>query len=113
VKRQEYFSIKELISPELLRLNNNVVIRLIGVKAKKDSIDEALEFLSLKTEKQKVFLKYDALKYDKDNHLLVYLYLKNKTFINAHLIKNGFVDVNTSYDYSNKSKFLKLTRSYA
>ena len=37
-----------------------------------------------------------------------YLYLKNKTFLNAHLIKHGFVDVDTSFSYKNQKKFLKL-----
>ncbi|SFV66931.1 DNA methylase N-4/N-6 [hydrothermal vent metagenome] len=67
-----------------------------------------MEFLQLKTKGQRVFLKYDETKHDEKNHLLVYLYLKNKTFLNAHLIKNGFADVDDSYNYKNKNKFLKL-----
>ena len=34
------------------------------------------------------------------------VYLDNKTFINNHLIRTGYVDVDTSYDYSRKDKFL-------
>ena len=34
--REEYFSVKEIISPELIKLNNDLVVRLIGVKEKKD-----------------------------------------------------------------------------
>ena len=51
-------------------------------------------------------MKYDNLKYDKNKNLLCYLYLDNKTFINNHLIRTGYVDVDTSYDYSCKDKFL-------
>ena len=36
---------------------------------------------------KRVFLKYDEIKYDSENYLLCYLYLENKTFINAHLLK--------------------------
>ena len=43
--------------------------------------------------------------YDQDNNLLCYLYLQNKTFLNAHLIKEGLVDVDTSIDYKLKRKF--------
>ncbi len=110
-KRQEYFSVKELISPELLRLNNNMTIRLIGIKERKEINGKALAFLRLKTLKQKVFLKYDAITHDENNYLMVYLYLKNKTFINAHLIKNGLADIDTSYDYRSKSKFIQLAQS--
>ena len=48
----------------------------------------------------------------KKNNLLVYLYLKNKTFINAHLIKNGLVSVDTHANYKNKSKFIQLKEEY-
>ena len=110
--RQEYFSVKEIISPELIKLDDNLLVRLIGIKENRIFNGKAVEFLQIKTKKQKVFFKYDELKYDKDNYLLVYLYLKNKTFLNAHLIKNGLVDIDISYNYKNKDKFLKLkTRS--
>ncbi|NOX48367.1 MAG: site-specific DNA-methyltransferase, partial [Chlorobi bacterium] len=61
---------------------------------------------------QKVFLKYDETKHDEKNHLLVYLYLKNKTFLNAHLIKNGLTKVDTELNYKNRIKFIKLERDY-
>ena len=68
---------------------------------------EAIEFLREKTCGQKIFLKFDDnIKYDEKHNLLCYLYLSNKTFLNAHLIKNGLVDVDPSFDYKCKSKFL-------
>jgi len=51
-------------------------------------------------------MKFDAVKHDRDNNLLCYLYLQNKTFLNAHLIKKGLADVDTSLDYKFKEKFL-------
>ena len=105
-KREEYYSIKEIISPELIKLNNDLIVRLIGVKEKKEANGKAIEFLQLKTKGQKVFLKYDETKHDEKNHLMVYLYLKNKTFLNAHLIKNGLAEVDMSYHFKNKDRFL-------
>ena len=106
-KREEYYSVKEVISPELIKLNNDLIIKLIVVKEKKESNGKAVEFLQLKTKGQKVFLKYDEIKHDENNHLMVYLYLKNKTFLNAHLIKNDLVDVDLLFDYNNKERFIK------
>ncbi|OGV97873.1 MAG: hypothetical protein A3I04_02850 [Nitrospinae bacterium RIFCSPLOWO2_02_FULL_39_110] len=63
-----------------------------------------------KTKGQKVFMKFDNQKYDERNNLLCYLYLKNKTFINAHIIKEGLVDVDGLTDYKYKDKFLNLQR---
>lgn len=106
VKREDYFSVKEIISPTLIKLNNNLIVRLIGVKENKSVNGEAIEFLKLKTRGQKVFLKYDKIKYDKNNYLMAYVYLRNKTFINAHLIKKRLADVETSYDFRNKGRFI-------
>ena len=106
--KEEFFTIKEIISPEELILSNNLKIKLIGIKDKKESFEEAITFLRKKLKGQKVYLKYDNIKYDTNNNLLVYLYLKNKTFINAHLLKTGLVELDDSFDYMYKEKFKKL-----
>ncbi len=105
LKGIEYYSIKEIISPVLMRLNDGTIIRLIGIKEDPDRITEALEFIKKKTKGQKVFLKYDNQRYDESDNLLCYLYLKNKTFINAHLIKKGLVLIDESMDFKKKKRF--------
>ncbi len=109
-QREEYYSVKEVISPELIRLNNDLVVKLIGVKENKEANGKAIEFLRLKTKGQKVFLKYDETKHDESNHLMVYMYLKNKTFLNAHLLKNGFANVDMTYNYKNKDRFINFSK---
>ena len=109
-KREEYYTIKEIISPELLKLNNDLVVRLIGVKENVEVNGKAKEFLIAKIKGQKVFLKFDEQKYDENSRLLCYLYLRNKTFINAHLIKNGLVNIDLTKEYKYKSKFIALTK---
>ena len=105
-KREIYYTVKEVISPKILILNNGVKIRLLGVEEKPEKNGGAIQFLKEKALGQKVFLKFDTIKYDKENNLFCYLYLSNKTFLNAHLIKNDLVDVDTEFDYKYKSKFL-------
>jgi len=107
-ERRQYYTVKKIISPELLFLNNDLVVRLLGVKTKKESEKEAIEFLRNKTTGQKVFLKFDNQKYDNNSTLLCYVYLKNKTFINAHIVKNGLADVDCSFEYKYKEKFMKF-----
>lgn len=108
-QREEYFSIKEIISPELVRLNNDLIVRLIGIKEKEDTSGLAREFLYDKTKGQKVFMKFDSQKYDEQNNQMCYLYLKNKTFLNAHLIKEGLVEPNTDLEFKYREKFLNLS----
>lgn len=109
-QKNEFFTVKEIIDPETLKLNNDLIIKLLGVKNNPNKLKEAIKFLRDKTNHQRVFLKFDNLKYDKNNNLLCYLYLKNKTFINAHLIKNKLVEVDDNYDYKYKIKFINLTK---
>ena len=106
--REEYFSVKKIISPALIKLSNDLTVRLIGIKENKAINGKAIDFLKQKTKNQKVFMKFDETKYDENNNLLCYLYLKNKTFLNAHLIKNGLSDVDLSYNFKNKEKFKRL-----
>ena len=108
-QREKYHSVKEIISPEVLILDNGLKVRLIGVKEKPEKNGAAIQFLTEKTRGQKVFMRFDVVKHDKVNNLLCYLYLWNKTFLNAHLIKNELVDVDDSIDYKYKSRFLKLS----
>lgn len=106
-KRDDLLSVIQVLSPEQIELSNGIVVKLLGVKENKNHTKEAIAFLKEKFQKHKVFLRYDTVKYDDDNNMLCYMYLDNKTFINNHLIRTGFVDIDMSIDYSCKSKFLK------
>ncbi|OGW54712.1 MAG: hypothetical protein A2Z60_04255 [Nitrospirae bacterium RIFCSPLOWO2_02_42_7] len=105
-QRETYYSVKDVVSPEIVVLDGDLKVRLIGIKENKEINDQAIQFLKAKLKGQKVFLKFDSTKYDSEGNLLCYLYLKNKTFINAHLIKNKLVNVNSSMNYKYKSSFL-------
>ena len=107
-KREDLFSVREIDSPELIVLNNGLVIRLIGIKTDPSVGDKAIDYLVSKLKGKKVFLRFDGEKYDKDNHLLTYLYLENKTFINAHLLKQRLALVDDSIEFKYKTKFINL-----
>lgn len=108
VEREEYFTVKEVISPELLKLSNDITIRLIGVKEKKELNGKAVDYLIRKIKGNKIFIKFDRDKYDENNNLMAYVFLKNNTFINAHLLKRGLATVDTSREYKYINKFRRL-----
>jgi site-specific DNA-methyltransferase (adenine-specific) len=110
-QRETYYSVKEIISPEIVILDNDLKVRLLGVKENKAINVKALQFLKEKLKGQKVFLKFDATKYDKEGNLLCYLYLKNKTFINAHLIKNHLAKADSSMNFRYRDKFIAMQKS--
>ena len=106
-KNRELFSVKDVVAPNKIILNNGLEVKLLGIKEKDNFKPQAINYLKEKFNKRKIFLKYDLQKYDKNNNLMCYVYLDNKTFINNHLIRTGFVDVETNFDYSCKNKFIK------
>jgi len=107
-KTMIYHKVKEIISPEILVLDTGLKIRLLGVKSRSEKINEAIQYMNENLKGKKVFLKFDSIKFDDENNLLCYVYLLNKTFINAHLIKKDLVDVDVNTEYKLKEKFLNL-----
>jgi len=104
-KRDDLYSVKQIISPEKIELSNGLTVKLLGIKENKQFSEEAINFLKKKFQNRKVYLKYDTEKYDRNNNLLCYIYLDNKTFVNRHLIRTRFVDVDNSIEYKYKKIF--------
>ncbi|MHC4559080.1 MAG: DNA methyltransferase [Planctomycetota bacterium] len=109
-KREKYYGVKNIISPERLIIGDGLKVRLLGIKEKPEMSSQAVQFLRDKTRGQKVFMKFDTVKHDRDNNLLCYLYLQNKTFINAHLVKESLVLVDAETDFKFKKKFMDLAK---
>ena len=105
-KREELFTVKNVLGANTIELNTGMIVKLLGIKTIPNFEDKAVEFLREKFRKRRVYLKYDSVKYDSENNLLCYVYLDNKTFINNHLVRTGYVGVDTDLDFSCKKKFL-------
>ncbi len=103
--REVYFSVKKIIGPESIELSDGRTLRLLGIKSKNGFAKKAVEFLNKKTKGQKVYLRFDENVAEDE---ACYLYLKNRTFLNAHLVKTGFVAVDLKSDFKYKEKFLNL-----
>ncbi len=109
--REEYFVVKQVLSPVKVALNDGRKIRLLGLAPLAEKHDQAVEYLKKKVLGKRVFLKFDALVGEKKDEPLGYLYLANKTFVNAHLLKEGLVGVDDSIEFKKKMNFLKKQRS--
>jgi len=106
--KDQYHRVKAIISPELIVLESGLKLRLLGIRTKDERLGDAVAFLTQKTKGVQVFIKFDSVKYNDAGDLLGYLYLKNKTLLNAHLIKNKLVHVDSSIEYRYKNRFLQL-----
>lgn len=107
---ESYYRVEKIISPELLVVGDGLKIRLLGVKENPETREQAIQFLRDKLSGQKVFMKFDTVKHDENNNLLCYLYLQNKTFLNAHLIREGVVSVDTETSFKYKERFEALAK---
>lgn len=105
--REELFSVKQVLSPNLLELNTGLVVKLLGVETNPTKIEQATDYLLNKTKGHKVYMRFDEIKYDSQNQLLCYLYLENRTFINAHILKEKLAIADTSIAYKYRNKFIK------
>ena len=106
-KKEPLFTVKNVLNANTIALSDGRTVHLLGIKPNPEHETEAMRFLQEKFRKRRVFLKFDAARQDIENDTLCYVYLDNKTFINNHLIRTGFVNVDTSTDYTCKEKFLK------
>lgn len=124
--------VKRVVDGDTLQIESGEKVRLIGIdtpemhesnKLYKDSQRSgedvatiqklgrsAYEFTRKLVEGKRVSLEFDVEKYDKYNRLLAYVYInRDKTFVNAEIIKEGYASVMTfppNVKYSDL--FLKL-----
>ncbi|MBW1916992.1 MAG: site-specific DNA-methyltransferase [Deltaproteobacteria bacterium] len=103
---RDYHRVKEVMSPTLVRLDNGQQVRLLGVKEKPEQSEKAIEYLREIIQGNRVYLSFDKfLNYDPAKNLYAYLYLANKTFVNAQLIKQGLVEVDPEVNHKYRSRF--------
>ena len=98
-----YETVRRVIDPETIELGDGRIVRLLGIRAIDETAPEAVGFLKEKFQGHKIYLRYDP----QQDHELAYVYLENRTFINNHLIRTGYVDVDQDRDYKHKTRFMK------
>lgn len=125
--------VKRAVDGDTLVLESGERVRLIGIdtpelheseklqrdaqRTKQDAStiqklgQRAYEFTKKLVEGKEVSLEFDVEKYDKYNRLLAYVYLKDGTFVNAEIVKQGYASLLTippNIKYADL--FLKLYR---
>jgi site-specific DNA-methyltransferase (adenine-specific) len=107
---EDFCRVEEILAPDAVKLDSGKRVRLLGVRSVAKQRPQAEARLRELTGGQRVYLRYDDACADVDGAAdgapLVYLYLRNKTPVNRHLIRSGLVDVDTSRNYRFKRAFL-------
>lgn len=103
--REQCHRLKRVVSPNMVELNNDIIVRLIGVKMMEGQEQSAMKWLWDKLKGQSIYLKFEQIKYDEDSRLLSYLYLKNNTLINLHFLRSNFVRSDETFPFRYHNKF--------
>jgi DNA modification methylase len=98
------FKVTQIIDEHTLRLDNGHQVRFLGVRI--DRKDETMEYLRTRILGKQVLLKADCR--GDQEAVAAYVYLKNKIFINAYLIKCGLASPDLSITHKLRGKFIKL-----
>jgi site-specific DNA-methyltransferase (adenine-specific) len=106
-KRETYARVKKVLSPNQVVLDSGRRLRLLGVKVLPRTRKAAEAFLEEKTASSPVYWKTDETREDGGDPLPCYLYLKNRTFLNLHLIQRGLAGVDTSLRFKYCERFLR------
>ncbi|MGE3062554.1 MAG: DNA methyltransferase [bacterium] len=106
-KKEEFLVIKKITNFNEVVTETGLKLKLIGIE--KDDImnEKAIAFLKENIENKQIFIKFDEKKYDDNGNLLCYIYLNNRMFINAHLIKKKLVKPDLKSIYKYKDIFIK------
>lgn len=110
-------TVQRVIDGDTIQLESGERVRLIGIdtpemhesnKLRRDSQRSgedisaiqklgrrSYEFTKGLVEGKRVSLEFDVEKYDKYNRLLAYVYLKDGTFVNAEIVKQGYASLMT------------------
>lgn len=82
--------VKQIIGPDEIEIEGGQRIKLLGVIPIKAKRSQAIEYLNRTVMGNRLTLHFDRETVDSSGRLLTYAYLPNKTFVNGHLLKNGF-----------------------
>ena len=107
-KNDRLYRVVDIIDEYTIKLNTGLLIKFLGVKITKR--EDALEYLQEYILKKEVYLRFDNGSVLDENTLKAYVYLKNKIFVNAYLIKSGMAKADRTEVYKYKTKFIGLEK---
>ncbi len=104
--KNEFYKVVEVLEDGRLKLDTGLIVKLRGIVIAK--LDTAISYLRQYLLKKKVYLRFDKGYVAGKESVEAYVYLKNKIFVNAYLIKSGVATVDRDSDFYLKNRFLKL-----
>jgi modification methylase len=102
----DLYKVTQIIDEQTIRINTGLNVRLLGVQIEKKA--ETIDYLRSRILGKNVLVKDDQV--IDSNLISAYVYLKNKIFVNAYLIKVGLGSPDLSVDHRLRNKFITLKK---
>lgn len=108
-KLEDLSKVIEIVREDIIRIDNGNLIKFLGIKI--DKKDETMDYLKNHLMGKRILIKNRINHHRNDNNItLAYIYLKNRIFINAYLIKSGLASPDLSIEHKFKKRFVRFMR---
>ncbi len=109
-KRKVMYKVVDIVDENTLKLDTGLFVKFLGVEIidKERAIKYFREYLL----KKEIMLKMESNSVLNENTIQAYVYLKNRIFINAYLIKLGIARADRTKEYRLKTRFIQLEEEY-
>jgi len=106
-QREKLYKVVEILEAGGIRVDSGQTVRFLGIQALQP--EEIRHYLTKNLLGKLVILKFDEQPHLDRPIIDAYVYLKNKIFINAYLIKSGLAAADPAISHRLKNKFVRLT----
>jgi len=106
LKRGQMYKVVNIVSEDTIELDTGLFVKFLGL----DVVDKerAVKYLREYVLKKDVIIKVEENSPVSENTIFAYVYLKNKIFVNAYLIKSGIAQADKKKEYKLREKFIEI-----
>lgn len=108
-KAEQSHKVVEILDGETIKIDNGLLVKFLGVKI----VDEerALQYLKNYLLRKRVLIRFESDESLEEGDVVYgYVYLPNRIFVNAYLIKSGMARADREKEYRLKEKFIEIER---
>jgi len=110
-KKEQLYKAVEVQSEDMIKLDTDLIIKLLGIKVPFEKSDKAKRYLEEYVKGKQVSIKFDPLFAPEKDIVPAYVFLKNKIFINKEMIKQKLAEI-PPQNFRYKSNFIKSKAGY-
>jgi len=104
------YKVVEIIDEDTIKLDTDLTVKFLGIKINEDEKEGTIQYLKDYVLGKDVFLKLHDNRAVEEGTVLAYVYLKNRIFVNAYLIKSGLASPDFSANHKYRERFAEIWR---